>query len=132
MRSRSRLAALAAALVAGVVSLGAQAPSSKPAPANVTGKWSMTINMDMGTATPSIEFKQDGEKLTGTYSGRYGDFPVTGKIAGAKLEFSFKMGDDESMVMSFAGDVAADGNSMKGTADMGELGQPTWSAVRAK
>jgi hypothetical protein len=131
VRSRAFLAASFVLALAGGLVAAQQAPA-KPAPPNVAGKWAMTINMDMGTATPSIEFKQDGEKLTGTYSGRYGDFEVTGTITGTKLTFSFKMGDDDSMVMSFEGQVAADGNSIKGTADMGELGQPTWSAVRAK
>ena len=34
--------------------------------------------------------------------------------------------------MSFAGEIAADFKSMKGTADLGGMGSATWTATRPK
>ncbi len=38
----------------------------------------------------------------------------------------------EDMTMDFAGEVAEDGKSMKGTASMASMGDATWSAARKK
>jgi hypothetical protein len=46
---------------------------------NVTGEWLFNVTTDQGGGTPTITFKQDGEKLTGKYAGQLGaaDLPVT-------------------------------------------------------
>jgi hypothetical protein len=96
---------------------------------NVAGKWVMTLEMGMGTATPGLELKQDGAKITGTYSGRYGSFPLEGTVKGRAIAFSFAMSaEGQSVTMSFTGEVAADALSMKGTASLGEMGDASWSA----
>ena len=33
---------------------------------NVTGEWAFNVTTDQGGGTPTITFKQDGEKLSGT------------------------------------------------------------------
>jgi hypothetical protein len=106
-----------------------QAPDK--ATVNVAGKWVMTLEMGMGTATPGLELKQDGPKITGTYSGRYGSFPLEGTVKGRAIAFSFAMSaEGQSVTMSFTGEVAADALSMKGTASLGDMGDATWSAKR--
>lgn len=113
-------------------------PQAKPDPAqkdkvpvNVAGKWAMTLEMSMGTSTPSLELKQDGAKISGTYTGRYGSFPLEGTVAGRALAFSFSMSaEGQSVAMTFQGEVAADTLSMKGTATLGEMGEATWTAKK--
>ena len=103
------------------------------APLNVSGKWAMTLEMSMGTGTPALDLKQDGEKIAGTYTGRYGTFPLEGQLKGQTIEFWFTMtAEGQSVSMSFTGDVAADGQTMKGQASLGELGDATWSAKKEK
>lgn len=100
---------------------------------NVAGKWSMTLEMSMGTGTPVLDLKQDGEKISGTYTGRYGTFPLEGKLKEQAIEFWFTMNaEGQSVSMSFTGEVAADGQTMKGQATLGELGDATWSAKKEK
>ena len=102
-------------------------------PLDVTGKWAMSLEMSVGTATPSLQLVLDGGKLTGTYAGRYGEYPITGTMKDRSLDFSFTMDADGSpMKISFHGEVAADGQSIQGTAQMAELGDARWSATRAK
>jgi hypothetical protein len=109
-----------------------QKPDAKAAP-NVTGKWAMALEMSMGTGTPTLELKQEGEKVTGTYTGRYGTFPLEGRLKERAIEFTVTMSaEGQSVTLTFAGEIAADGQTMKGTAAMGELGDATWSAKREK
>ena len=125
-------ATLAVALVAALLSPQATQEKSNPSP-TLTGKWTMTLEMQTGTATPTIEFAQDGEKITGQYAGRYGKFPVAGVIKGRNLQFSFSMNaEGTEVVMAFKGEVAADFQSIKGAADMGPAGEANWYAQRQK
>jgi hypothetical protein len=128
---KTRALVVGVILGAAAVAAAAQTPS-KPAP-NVTGKWTLTLETEAFTANPTLELKQDAEKLTGSYTGRYGAFPLTGKIKDRALEFSFKMNaEGMEVVMAFAGEVAADGQTMKGKATLGEMGDATWTAKREK
>ena len=108
-----------------------QKPDAKAA--NVAGNWTMTLEMSMGTGTPTLVLKQDGEKITGSYTGRYGTFALEGTIKERAIVFTFTMtAEGESVPMTFTGDVAADGQTMKGKASLGEMGDATWSAKREK
>ena len=102
-------------------------------PVDVTGKWMMALDMSMGPSEPLLELKQDGGKITGTYTGRYGSFPLTGTIKARKLAFTFTMGSAaEPVEMAFTGEVLADGESMKGEATLATMGDATWTAKREK
>jgi ABC-type transport system substrate-binding protein len=107
-------------------------PSAAPA-ASLTGPWTMTLDMQMGTATPALDLTQQGEKITGTYEGRYGKSQLTGTLKGRALEFSFTMNaEGTEVVMTFRGQVAGDFKSIKGDADLGGMGEASWSAVPRK
>jgi hypothetical protein len=126
--------ALAVGLAARVPAQGKpeQKPDSK-ATQTVAGKWAMTLEMSMGTGTPTLDLKQDGEKITGTYTGRYGTFDLQGSVKERAIQFSFTMSaEGQSVTMSFTGEIAQDGQTMKGTAVLGEMGDATWTAKREK
>jgi hypothetical protein len=108
-----------------------QAPA--PSVPSLTGKWAMAVNMTMGISRPALTLKQDGQKLTGTYAGRYGTFPIEGTLNGRAIELFLSMDvEGQKVEMSFAGEVAADGQSMRGDADLGQAGDATWTAAREK
>ena len=123
--------ALAALVATALHAQQSAAPPNDVSP--VTGKWDMALNMAMGLSTPLLTLKQDGEKLTGTYQGRYGTFPLEGTLKGRAIEFWLTMTvESEKVEMSFRGEVAADGQSMRGAADLGQAGDGTWTATREK
>mgnify|MGYP003345581887 CR=1 FL=1 len=111
-----------------------QAPPAKAAPApSLTGKWAMALNMAMGVSRPTLTLKQEGEKITGTYAGRYGSFPIEGTLKGRAIQMYLTMNvEGEKVEMAFTGEVAADGNSMGGDADLGQAGDGAWTATRDK
>jgi len=108
-RRRFTLAVLA--LVMTAVTLGrAQA-------VDVTGDWAFSVETGMGSGSPAISFKQDGEKLTGTYSGQLGNANFTGTVKGTAIEFSFTLdAQGQTVDVNYTGTV--DGKTMKGAVAM--------------
>ena len=94
---------------------------------DVTGTWSGSVVITAGSGNPKMEFKQAGEKLTGTYHGTFGDAPLTGTVKGDKIEFTF--GNDTAQA-KYSGTVA--GDKMSGIVDYGELGTGTFTLENSK
>ena len=88
--------------------------------ADVAGTWTLKVETQAGTGTPTLVLVQDGEKLTGTYTGRFGKSPITGTIKGNALEFSFTAsGPMGSAEVSYSATV--DGDNVSGTMTMGSM-----------
>jgi hypothetical protein len=105
----------------------------KPAPPSIAGKWTLTLVTESFTSTPALELKLDGEKITGTYTSRYGEFPLEGTLKGRAIQFGLSLtAEGTTVTMAFAGEVASDSQTMKGKATIGELGEATWTAARPK
>src|SRR5687767_7947847 len=124
-------------LIAALVLAGAATSFAQKTPdaaaINLTGKWQMQLEMSVGTSTPVLVFKQDGEKLTGTYTGRYGEYPLVGKVDGRKLEFVVTINAEGTETrMSFTGELTPAGDVVKGNAELGGMGEATWLAKREK
>jgi len=125
------LAAVAA--TAATLTAQGQAPPPKPKDINVAGKWTMLLELEMGQATTALDLKQDGEKITGTYTGRYGTFALEGTLKGRALQFAFTMNaDGQDVSMQFSGEVSEDSQTMKGQATLEGLGDASWSAKKDK
>jgi hypothetical protein len=59
--------------------------------ADISGTWNFTVDLDSGGhGEPIFVFKQEAEKLTGTYNGPLGEYKVTGTVTGAKAVFGFE------------------------------------------
>ncbi len=95
----------------------------------------MALELSIGTSNPTLVFKQDGETLSGTYTGRYGESKVTGKVtADRKVQFTVALdAEGQSVTMYFTGEVAADGQTLsKGVVNVEGLGEGAWAAKREK
>jgi len=115
---------------------GAAAPAAAPASApqagavNVTGDWSVTVETSAGSGSPSFTFKQEGEKLTGTYKGQFGESPLTGTVKGADISFTIKINaQGQDLTIVYTGTIEGK-DSMKGKVALGELGEGTWTGKR--
>ncbi len=100
--------------------------------ADISGKWAFSVELDMGGGDPVFTFQQEGEKLTGTYSGAAGKADLTGSVKGDQVEWKFTA---QYQGMTF--DVVYDGtiesdSAMKGTCDYGGQASGTWTAKRTE
>ena len=117
-----RIATVAAFVLASFIPVMGQA-------VNITGEWAFTVQTDQGGGTPTITFKQDGEKLTGKYNGQLGVADLTGTVKGNDVKFTFTVdvGGQQAPV-SYAGTVEK--NTMKGTLDIGGMVNGTFTATK--
>jgi hypothetical protein len=99
-------------------------------PADVAGAWAITVETDQGTGTPSVTFKQEGEKLTGTYSSQvFGEQAVTGTVKGNAITFQFTASiEGNKLTVVYSGTVEKD--TMKGKVALGDLGEGTFTAKK--
>lgn len=97
--------------------------------ADITGTWNFTVETDMGSGTPTMTFKQDGNKLAGTYKGQLGEAPLQGTVNGDKVEFSFEVSPaGDKIAVKYTGTVT--GDKMTGTVDL--AGQATGKFTASK
>ena len=95
--------------------------------ADLTGTWNAAVDLGgVGSGTATFTFKQDGEKLTGTYAGTFGQAPLKGTLKGNNAEWTFDA--DQVGAISYKGVV--DGNKMKGSVQYGAVGSGTFTAER--
>jgi hypothetical protein len=103
------------------------------AAADVTGKWVAQVPGREGqTRETTFEFKADGDKLTGTMSGRGEPAPIAdGKISGDTISFTVtREFGGNTMKWTFTGTVAGDEIKMK--REGGQGGAQEFVAKRAK
>jgi hypothetical protein len=105
------------------------AQSTEARTTDVSGAWTFQVEFSGGSGTPSMTFKQDGEKLTGQYSGQLGEAPLTGTVKGNAIEFAIDVDVQGTAAhIVYSGTVEKD--AMKGTVKLGEFGEGTFTAKR--
>lgn len=112
------------------VSLAA-APPATAQNVNVTGVWAFDVQTDAGGGTPTITFKQDGEKLTGRYEGQLGTADLTGTIKGAAIHFTFTA-DVQGQQAPVTYDGTVEKDTMKGTMNIAGMVNGTFTATKKK
>jgi hypothetical protein len=98
---------------------------------DISGTWNFSVDLDSGGhGDPTFVFKQEGDKLTGTYNGPLGEYKVTGSVTGAKAVFGFDFNrDGETGKATYNGTIESS-TKMTGTVEFtgGERGK--WTAVK--
>ena len=101
---------------------------------DITGKWTAQVPGREGALRETtFNFKVDGDKLTGTVSGRQNDNPISdGKVKGDEISFTVKMsfgGND--VVLNYKGKVAGEEIKFSRTREGADQAQE-FTAKRAK
>ena len=74
-----------------LISVVAVVPRSAQPAVDISGTWVFSVDLeDGGHGDPTFVFKQDKEKLTGSYDGPLGQQDVTGTIKDNKAVFGFE------------------------------------------
>lgn len=96
---------------------------------NLTGKWVLDVQTDAGSGTPTVTLKQDGDKLSGHYSGQLGEAELTGSVKGSDFSFSFS-GDLQGQAFKVTYNGTATKDTMKGTLDLGGMASGTFTGKK--
>jgi hypothetical protein len=102
--------------------------------ADITGKWTASIETPIGTQNYVYDLKADGEKLTGTAKNSMGEAAVAiteGKVSGDTVTFVelLKMQDMEIKI-TYKGKIA--GDEIKFVRQVAEFATEEFAAKRAK
>ena len=120
-------AAIALAALMCIVSLAVAGQAAK---VDVTGKWLFVVETSAGSGTPTMTFKQEGEKLTGHYTGQLGEADLTGTVKGQDVSFKFTVDAQGTMLdFVYTGTVESK-DAMKGKVSIVGLGDGTFTAKR--
>lgn len=94
---------------------------------DLTGKWTVEVETDQGSGTPSWTLKQDGNKVSGKYAGMLGDQEMKGTVNGDEFELSFP---SEYGPVKYTGRI--DGDKVSGKVDLAGQATGTFKGTRAK
>jgi hypothetical protein len=123
-----RLAAIGAIVVLGCA-LQTRIAAQGGSKVDVTGKWAFNVETSAGAGAPTFTFKQDGEKLTGHYTGTFGEADLTGTVKGADITFAFTV-DAQGTALKETYTGTVDKDTMKGKLVIEGLGEGTFTAKR--
>jgi hypothetical protein len=120
MKQRVWDLSLAAAAVLLVLTAPAVVGAGQAARIDITGAWLFDVTTSGGPGTPTVTFKQDGEKITGHYSSQtLGEADLTGTLKGQDLSFTFDADLQGTSVPVVYKATVESKDSMKGTLDIG-------------
>lgn len=92
---------------------------------NVSGTWNITVQTDAGSGTPTFVLKQEGEKITGTYTGQLGEAPLTGTIKGNVIHIEFAIEGNKIVY-----DGKATATDMEGNVDLAGMATGTFKGKK--
>ena len=94
---------------------------------HLTGKWVLDVKLGDGQGgQATLDLKEEGEKITGTYNGALGSIPLTGTVKGDQVEITVS---SDAGTISYKGKVT--GDAMEGTCSYGQLGEGTFTGKRS-
>ena len=121
---------LGSVAVAAAVLVGAAAAWAQGAKVDLTGKWAFSVQTEAGSGTPTVTLKQDGDKLTGHYSGQLGDVDVAGTVKGNDFTFGFSSDLQGTKIdVTYKGTIV-NKDELKGSLSIAGLGEGTFTAKR--
>ena len=127
-------------LLAAPLLVAQDSESNNAQPANIGGSWQLSWQGQGGSQQATIQFQEDGSKLSGTFQDSGGSSSqLTGSVAGNNVSFSLQVQGRRTMTLAFTGTI--DGDKMSGTfqpqgggggrgGHAGGLGDHSWTAVR--
>lgn len=92
---------------------------------DVTGTWNITVQTDAGSGTPTFVLKQEGEKITGTYTGQLGEAPLTGTLKGNVIHIEFAIEGNKIMY-----DGTATAAEMEGKVNLADMATGTFKGKK--
>jgi hypothetical protein len=104
-------------VVLGLVVMATMVKPPVVSAADLSGTWLVSVETPAGKGTPTFVLKQDGNKITGTYKGAFGESAVAGTVDGDKFKLDY-----ESSGNKIVYDGKIEGNKISGTASFGQFG----------
>jgi len=96
---------------------------------DVTGEWEASYTTPLGPQEVKIYLIQEGPRLSGHTTSEYGESQVRGTISGRDIQLTFSA-TDGGKAIDIRVTAKVDGDTMKGTAKLGDAGEGAFTADR--
>jgi len=96
---------------------------------DVTGEWEASYTTPLGPQELKIYLTQEGPRVTGHTTSEYGESQVRGTINGRDIQLTFSA-TDGGKAIDIRVTARVDGDTMKGTAKLGDAGEGAFTADR--
>jgi len=96
---------------------------------DVTGEWDASYATPLGPQELKIYLTQEGPRLSGHTTSEYGESQVRGTINGKDIQLTFSA-TDGGKAIEIRVTARVDGDSMKGTAKLGDRAEGAFTAER--
>ncbi len=97
---------------------------------NLTGEWSAVVTAPRGELEYTMYLTHEGPRLTGYFQSQYGEIPLKGSVKGAEVSLSWTIIDgSKEIAVTMTG--TASGDTIRGTAKLGTIGEGAFRAERA-
>ena len=97
---------------------------------NLTGEWSAVVTAPRGELEYTMYLTHEGPRLTGYFQSQYGEIPLKGSVKGSEISLSWTMMDgSKEIAVTMTGTVS--GDTIRGTAKLGTIGEGAFRAERA-
>jgi len=97
---------------------------------NLSGEWSAVVTAPRGELEYTMYLTHEGPRLTGYFQSQYGEIPLKGTVKGAAVTLTWTMVDgSREIAVTMTGTVS--GDTIRGTAKLGTIGEGAFRAERA-
>jgi len=114
-------------VLAAAIGVLASAPAF--AQVNVTGAWAVTMTTPQGDQTVDVNFKQDGQNVTGELVSPLGNAPFKGTIMQDALKVVASV-DVQGTALELTFDAKVTGDTLAGTVKFGDFGDAPFTGKR--
>ena len=98
---------------------------------DLSGRWMLAVVTDNGTGYPTLELKQEGDRVTGSYtSNAMGNRSNSGTVRGDTLTFTLSAsGAGEGVVLTYTARIIGT-DSLNGSVDFAGMGGASFTGKR--
>jgi hypothetical protein len=117
MRSAKAFALLSITLTIGVLAVSGQ-QTNGPA-----GMWRVQFATPLGQRAVNMTINQRGTRLSGQVTDEYGEYPITGEFANGRVTVVWHVSEEGGQQLEITLRGALDGDEIRGTAQLGDVGK---------
>jgi hypothetical protein len=93
------------------------------------GLWRVQFVAPLGQRAVTMTINQNGEKLTGHVTDEFGEYPIAGRFADGRVTVAWSVSEEgRELEITMSGTL--DGDEIRGTARLGDVGEGTLVARR--
>ena len=96
---------------------------------DLSGTWVLTVESPQGTSNPTMTLTQEGDQVSGTYSGSFGSSDISGTVDGDSFTLVANLSmQGQEIPLTYSGTQSE--NSMSGTLDLAGMGGADFTGER--